>query len=60
MNIPVINLFHALIVGPLLAYIGYNRETTPKMIFDVLLYTGLIVIIYHSFLSYRKITNKKK
>ena len=43
-------LFHALIVGPLLAYIGYKGSQTPEAIFKILLVFGIIVILYHGYM----------
>ena len=42
MALPVINLFHVLFVGPLLAYVGYNRTATPEIIFSLLLVLGVV------------------
>lgn len=42
-----INLFHVLVVGPLLIYIGYMREFTPSFLFTSLVVLGLLVIGFH-------------
>jgi hypothetical protein len=42
-----INLFHAFVVAPLLAYIGYKGAQTPSWLFGVLLMLGLLVHFYH-------------
>jgi hypothetical protein len=36
-------------VGPLLVYIGYNREDTERMYFELLLMLAFAVIGYHGF-----------
>ena len=43
------NLFHILIVVPILAYIGYHGANTPSTIFVMLMVTGLAVMIYHGY-----------
>jgi hypothetical protein len=58
MNYPVINLFHVVFVGPLLVYLGYNKGNTSENIFNMVLYLGIIVILYHSYLSYKKLNKK--
>jgi len=57
MSLPVINLFHVLFVGPLLAYVGYNRTATPEIIFSLLLVLGIVVISYHGHKSYKAMTS---
>ena len=44
-----VNLIHILLVGPLLIFIGYNREETPRMYFEMLLMTCFAVIGYHGY-----------
>lgn len=44
-----VNLIHIFIVGPLLAYIGYNREKTPRLYFELLLMLGFAAIGYHGY-----------
>jgi hypothetical protein len=44
-----VNLFHVLIVGPILVYIGYNREKTQRLYFELLLMLGFAAIGYHSY-----------
>ena len=57
MPIPVINLFHVFFVGPLLAYVGYNRTATPEIIFSLLLVLGVVVTLYHGHKSYKAMTS---
>jgi hypothetical protein len=44
-----VNLIHILIVGPLLVYIGYNRENTTRGYFELLLMLGFASIGYHGY-----------
>lgn len=47
-----INLFHILIVGSLFLYVGNKRDSLNTNLFPVLLYLGLIIIIYHLYKTY--------
>ena len=44
-----VNLIHILLVGPLLIYIGYNREKTSRLYFELLLMLGFATIGYHGY-----------
>jgi len=44
-----VNLIHILLVGPLLIYIGYNRESTSRRYFEMLLMLGFASIGYHGY-----------
>jgi len=44
-----VNLIHILIVGPLLGYIGYYRESVARKYFEMLLMLGFAAIGYHSY-----------
>ena len=44
-----VNLIHILLVGPLLIYIGYNRENTSRKYFEILLMLGFASIGYHGY-----------
>ena len=44
-----VNLIHIFIVGPLLVYIGYNRENTSRLYFELLLMLGFASIGYHGY-----------
>jgi hypothetical protein len=46
---PWVNLIHIFAVSPLLAYIGYYRELTPRYIYEILLMFGFASIGYHGF-----------
>ena len=44
-----VNYIHALIIGPLLVYIGYNKTDTSRKFFEILLMLGMAAIGYHGF-----------
>ena len=44
-----VNLIHIFIVGPLLIFIGYNKENTPRLYFEILLMLGFASIGYHGY-----------
>ncbi len=43
----LIYVFHFLVIGPLLAYVGYYKEKVDPKIFDAVMWLGIIVTIYH-------------
>jgi hypothetical protein len=49
----LIHLFHIFFVGPLLIYIGINRDKTNATLLHSLLYLGLLVIMYHGYKAYK-------
>ena len=56
-----ISLIHILLVGPLLIYIGYNKDKTARLYFELLLMLGFASIGYHGYylvLSLNKNKNK--
>ena len=46
---PWVNLFHIFVVGPLLIYIGYNKQMTPRQAYEFLLMLGFASIGYHGY-----------
>lgn len=54
-------LVHILIVGPALILLGLYHEQVPKKVWHLLVLTGLVVILYHSYLAfnYYKLLNSK-
>lgn len=46
---PWINLIHILVIAPLIFYIGYNREETPRFAFEILLMLSITAIGYNGF-----------
>lgn len=44
-----VNLIHIFFIGPLLIYIGYNRENVSRKYFELLLMFGFASIGYHGY-----------
>jgi len=44
-----VNLIHIFLVGPLLIYIGYNKEKTQRRYFELLLLLAFASIGYHGY-----------
>ena len=44
-----VNLIHILIVGPLLIFIGFHKQNTQRLYFELLLMLGFASIGYHGF-----------
>ena len=51
-----VNLIHILIIGPLLIYIGYNRDKTPRLYYEILLMLGFASIGYHGYYLIKSLT----
>ena len=47
-----VHLFHILIVGSLFLYVGINRTSIPKLMYPILLYLGIIIVLYHMYKVY--------
>lgn len=54
-----VHLFHILFVGTLFLYVGINGIKTPTFIFPILLFLGVLIIVYHSYKAYVKSTLNK-
>ena len=44
-----VNLIHIFLVGPLLMYIGYYADETPRLYFELVLMLGFASIGYHGY-----------
>jgi hypothetical protein len=55
----IVQLFHIFLVGPLFLYVGIKATNIPKWMFPVLLGLGAFIIVYHSYLAYKKIMGGK-
>jgi len=56
-----VNLIHMLFIGPLLVYIGYSQDTTPRSAYELLALAGFGALgyhIYHLILSLNVIEKK--
>jgi hypothetical protein len=42
-----VNAIHALLIGPLLFYIGYNKKNTPRFAYELLLIMAFGALGYH-------------
>ena len=51
-----VNLIHIFIVGPILVYIGFNREKTQRLFFELLLMLGFASIGYHGYYLMKSLT----
>ena len=47
-----VRTFHVLIVGALFLYVGINREKIYKPLFNILLFLGFFIILYHLYKIY--------
>lgn len=54
-----VHLFHILFVGSLFLYVGINGVKIPAFIFPLLMYLGIIIILYHIYKAYLKISDGK-
>ena len=54
-----VHLFHIIIVGSLFLYVGINQTNVPKILYPIMLYLGIIIIIYHCYKVYNKIKEGK-
>jgi hypothetical protein len=52
-----VNLIHIFIIGPVLIYIGYNREKTARLWYEILLMLGFAAIGYHSYYLFKSVQN---
>lgn len=46
---PWVNYIHIFIIGPLLIYIGLNREKTQRLYFEIMLMLAFSAIGYHGY-----------
>lgn len=44
-----VNIIHIMIIGPLVAYIGYNNQNTSRLYFEILLMLAFASIGYHGY-----------
>lgn len=51
------NIVHIALIGPLLIYIGVNKEKTPPFIFKLLIFLALGMIPYHAYRLKIKLQN---
>ena len=51
---PWFNVIHILLVGPILMYIGYQKNKTPNYIFELILMLAFASIGYHGYYLYKE------
>jgi hypothetical protein len=44
-----VNLLHAILIAPLLVYIGYNGKKTPRSAYELLAMAGFAALGYHAY-----------
>ena len=49
---PWVNIIHVLLIGPILFYIGKNKELTPNYMYEIMLLLGFSAIGYNSYKLY--------
>lgn len=59
MNFPsyTINLFHIFAVAPFLYYIASQKGNANPLVFTILLYIVYSIVIFHSYIFYKKTTS---
>ena len=48
-----VHLFHIIIVGGLFLYVGIMRNNIPHIMFPILIFLGVIIILYHVYKIYK-------
>ena len=59
MNRDLIHLLHIIVSSPIFIYVGYDRGTGPKWLYQVVAAVGAIVLLYHAYLFADKYNNLK-
>jgi hypothetical protein len=57
MNTQNIHLLHILVSAPLMIYVGHDRGTGPKWLYQLVLVVGILTLLYHAYLAITKYTN---
>jgi uncharacterized membrane protein len=52
-------MFHLVIVGGFLLFVGMNRNNNPEYIYNVLLLLGIVIFFYHIYKAVVKIHEQK-
>ena len=58
-KITLVHLFHILIIGSLFLYVGIQKTKIPFWLYTVLFYLGFLLIIYHGYKTYVKLSAGK-
>jgi hypothetical protein len=51
---PWFNIIHILLIGPILMYIGYQKNKTPNYVFELILMLAFASIGYHGYYLYKE------
>ena len=54
-----VQLIHILAIVPLFLYVGFVRESTPDMVFNILGGMGLVILAYHLYRAFGKLKENK-
>ena len=47
----IIAILHVVMIVPFLLFVGFNRAATPEWMYNILFGVGLLVLVYHGYLS---------
>jgi hypothetical protein len=47
----LIVILHVAVIVPFLLWVGFNRAATPDWMYSVLFGTGIILLVYHSYMA---------
>ena len=50
----LVHLFHILIIGGLFLYVGIMKTKMPSFMYNLLIFVGIFLILYHSYKIYVK------
>lgn len=56
----LVHLLHIIVIGVLFLYVGILRTNIPKVFFPILLFLGIVIVLYHSYKSYLRRSQQKK
>lgn len=49
-----INLFHIFVIAPFFYYIATQKDKVDPRVYDVLLWSAGLIVLYHGFKAYRR------
>lgn len=55
----LVHLLHIIVIGVLFLYVGIRRTNIPKVLFQILLFLGMVIVFYHSYKSYLRSQQQK-
>jgi hypothetical protein len=54
-----VGIMHIIVIGALFLYVGIRRTNIPKVFFPILLFLGIVIVLYHSYKSYLRSKEQK-